>query len=174
MRRSPLALAIVIALAGCATATAPDVFPPPEMSAPQAAAAPASTPRSRAAAPNPAAVEVYKKQAAQRIVAANSHLHADKLPEILKSVVVLDISVDRNGNPVRVSVRRSNGYKDLERAALDSVKRAGPLPAPATTLLAGGATVSYVETWLFRGDGRFQIRSIAGVQPGSPGSVAQQ
>lgn len=103
----------------------------------------------------------YKSEVARRIVAANRDYHATDLPPILKSVVVLDISVDRAGRPVRVAVWRSNGYEDLEARALESVKAAsGALPPPSDALLAGGATVRFLETFLFRDDGRFQIRSL--------------
>lgn len=107
----------------------------------------------------------YKRNAARRIVLTNPEWIADSLPPILTSVVVLDITVDRDGRPLIVSVRRSNGHSDLEQAAIASVRRAGPLPAPAPEILGGARTVSYVETWLFRADGRFQVRSLADVQP---------
>lgn len=103
----------------------------------------------------------YKSEVARRIVAANRDHHTTDLPPILKSIVVLDISVDRTGRPVRVAVWRSNGYEDLEARALESVKTAaGTLPPPGDALLAGGATVRFLETFLFRHDGRFQIRSL--------------
>jgi protein TonB len=113
------------------------------------------------------ALDAYKREAAARIVQANAAPVADALPPLLQSVVVLDITVDRGGRPVIVSVRRSNGHRALEQAAIASVRRAGPLPAPPPEILAGASAVSYVETWLFRADGRFQVRSLAGVQPGA-------
>jgi protein TonB len=84
---------------------------------------------------------------------------------MLKSVVVLDLTVDRDGNVVKATVRRSNGYKELESVALASVRRAGKLPAPSVAVHRGASTVTYLETWLFRADGRFQIRSLAEPQP---------
>jgi protein TonB len=106
-------------------------------------------------------VDAYKRQAAARIMQTNADSVADSLPPILQSVIVLDITVDRDGQPVNVAVRRSNGHIDLERTAIASVRRAQPFPAPSPAVLGGARTVSYVETWLFRPDGRFQLRSVA-------------
>jgi len=39
--------------------------------------------------------------------------------------------------------------------------------SPPPEILKGASAVTYAETWLFRPDGRFQVRSIAGVQPGA-------
>jgi hypothetical protein len=61
-------------------------------------------------------------------------------------------------------VRRSNGYQDLEHVAMESVRRARPFSAPPAELLNGARMVSHLETWLFRPDGRFQVRSVADIQ----------
>jgi protein TonB len=43
------------------------------------------------------------------------------------------------------------------------VRAAAPFPAPPTSLLRRG-TLEIAETWLFRDDGKFQVRSLAEVQ----------
>jgi protein TonB len=152
------AFAAVALSAGCASLTS---TPPggaatdaqPAAQAPAAGGAPALT------------IDGYKKQAAKHIVSTSPQAFEGRLPEILKSVVVLDLTVDREGKVVKASVRRSNGYKDLEATALESVRRAGRLPAPTAAVHRGAPTISYVETWLFRDDGKFQIRSLAEPQP---------
>jgi periplasmic protein TonB len=144
------ALAAVALTAGCAAFTS---APPPDAGQPAASVAPALT------------LEGYKKQAARHIVAASPEAFDGKLPEILKSVVVLDLTIDRDGKVVKATVRRSNGYKDLEATALESMRRAGRLPAPSVAVHRGAPTITYLETWLFRADGRFQIRSLAEPQP---------
>jgi hypothetical protein len=58
------------------------------------------------------------------------------------------------------SVRRSNGYKALESRALESVKRAAPFAAPAFTIRRADGSVQFLETFLFRNDGRFRILSL--------------
>ncbi len=149
------ALAAVALTAGCAAITS---TPPPD----------AGQPAAQSPAPSvvPAlTLEGYKKQAAKQIVAASPEAFDGKLPEILKSVVVLDLTIDRDGKVVKATVRRSNGYKELEATALESVRRAGRLPAPSVAVHRGAPTIAYLETWLFRADGRFQIRSLAEPQP---------
>jgi len=79
---------------------------------------------------------------------------------MFKSIVVLDITIDREGKLSKVSVRRSNGYKALENRAMDSVKRAAPFLAPALTVRGRDGSVNFLETFLFRDDGRYQIRSL--------------
>jgi protein TonB len=144
-----LAVGLAFAVAAC---TPPPAEPPPQ------------APRERSIAPT---LDAYKREVAARIVETNAASVADALPPMLKSVVVLDITVDRNGRPVVVTVRRGNGHTELEQAAIASVRRAGPLPVPSPEILKGASTVTYAETWLFRADGRFQVRSIAGAQPGA-------
>lgn len=120
------------------------------------------------AAPEPApppstawTVNGYKKEAALWISNANrKNLFEGVPPPILKSVVVLSILIDADGQPRQVKVLRSNGYTDLEKIAVQSVHRAAPLPHPNRLIVRHGG-VEYTETWLFRDDGRFQIRTLA-------------
>lgn len=109
-------------------------------------------------------LDEYKKRLARSIAAANARALADSLPPILKSVVVLDITVGEQGALERVVVWRSNGYPDLERKALESVRRIGAAPAPPPQALMGGKSVRFLETFLFRPDGLYQVRSIVGEQ----------
>ena len=88
-------------------------------------------------------------------------MFTEPLPEMFKSIVVLDITIGRDGALERVVVRRSNGFKQLEARALESVREAAPYAAPGLLVRHGGS-VSFLETFLFRADGRFQIRSLVG------------
>jgi protein TonB len=141
-------------------ASAQDKEAPPAASplvpSPLATASPSITPF-RSQALN---IDDYKKHAAGHIVAISKHELAESLPPILKSVVVLDITVDAEGNITRLAMWRSNGYEDLERIAMESVKRAGKLPAPSPEVLKGQQSVRFLETWLFRHDGRYHVRSV--------------
>jgi periplasmic protein TonB len=125
---------------------------------PLAAASPSITPF-RSQALN---IDDYKKHLAGHIVTFSKSKEelAESLPPILKSVVVLDITVDKDGNLSRVALWRSNGYEDLEQIAIRSVKRAGKLPAPSPEVLKGQDSVRFLETWLFRHDGRYHVRSV--------------
>ena len=145
-------------LAACST---PSDRPPAQPPAPQAAATPAPSPAQRIA-PRiaPVTLDAYKKFVAERIAQASPDIFAEPLPEIFKSIVVLDITIDREGRLAQVSVRRSNGFKALENRAMDSVKRAAPFVAPASSVRGRDGSVNFLETFLFRDDGRFRIRSL--------------
>ena len=111
----------------------------------------------------------YKRDAAQWIYRANAtRVFGREPPPTLRAVVVRAIRVDARGNPGSLSVSRSNGYTNLEKIALQSVYDAAPLPAPNHGIAPHG-TIEYVETWLSRDDGRFQIRSLAKAQAAGPG-----
>lgn len=109
-------------------------------------------------------IDGYKRDAARRVYFRNTpYLFDGPPPPVLKSVVVLSIRIDARGMPVHVAVMRSNGFRDLEQRAIRSVHEAAPLPIPRSSITRRGS-MEYVETWLFRNDGRFQIRSLAEVQ----------
>lgn len=105
-------------------------------------------------------LDEYKRHVARSIAAANTRALADSLPPILKAVVVLDITVGEDGALERVAVWRSNGYTELEKAALESVRRVGVMPPPPEQTMIGGRSVRFLETFLFRPDGQYQVRSI--------------
>ena len=156
MRLKALRLAVASVLLGAALSTAPLLA--------AAAAEPASS-RCQASTPKQGDnLELYKRHLACRIHARNgTHLYDGAPPPVLRSVVVLSVRVDARGRPVRIGVLRSNGIRSLERRAIQSVRAAAPLPIPGAALLRRGAA-DITETWLFRDDGRFQVRTLAQVQ----------
>jgi TonB family protein len=102
----------------------------------------------------------YKRGIAQRIVQASAQTYSHPLPTVMKSIVVLEITVDRSGRATAVSVYRSNGYVHLEKRALASVAKATPFAPPAPALLHDSSSLSFLETFLFRDDDHFQVRSL--------------
>jgi protein TonB len=156
---SRLLIACISCAALIAACSTPSGRPPAQSPAPapQAAAAPSPSPAQRIP---PLTLEAYKKTVAERIAQASPDIFGEPLPEMFKSIVVLDITIDRDGRLAQVSVRRSNGYKALENRAMDSVKRAAPFGAPAFTVRGRDGSVNFLETFLFRDDGRFRIRSL--------------
>ncbi len=143
-----LALAAVAACAPPAPVVAPQpppAAPPPELAVP---------------AEPPVTLEDYKRRFAGRIVASSSKVFHQPLPRAMKSIVVLYIRVDERGRPMDVSVFRSNGYRALERRAVTSVVDAVPLPEPPDALLDDRGSLSFLETFLFRDDDLFQVRSL--------------
>ena len=85
----------------------------------------------------------------------------DGRPEhLLRAVIVVEVTVDREGKVTHSKILRSPGIASLDIVALRSLKAASPLPAPPSKLVARGPLV-FSETWLFRKDGRFQLRTLA-------------
>ncbi|MCX7893936.1 MAG: energy transducer TonB [Burkholderiales bacterium] len=169
MKLRLIALA-ALALAACAPPREPQVPPAP------AVETPAPPPAEAAPKPEAAAVparprtplELYKEDVAKHLAARSAErVYAEPPPHFLRSIVVLQVAVDRQGTVTAVKTLRTNGYKDLEQAAHRSVRAAAPLPAPPAALVRAGH-VEFTETWLFRDDGRFQLRSLAAGEQGDP------
>lgn len=169
-------LAASVLLAGCPQpqrdqplATPPMTTPSP---APAQAPAPAPAPRVEqgpAARPAPSralSLDAYKREVAARLLEMNSATtFQGRPPEILRAVVVVDVTINANGEPVRASVRRAPDHsRNLGDVAVQSFKASGPFPAPSPNVLRGARELSFIETWLFRDDGRFQIRTLAEAQ----------
>jgi protein TonB len=158
LRTLSVVTACALVLAGCGMRskpetppTQPEVVPP----GPVAKSSPPAKSGTRATT-----LDSYKVEVARRIASTSPDLFADPLPDVLKSIVVLDIAIGRDGVPQQVSVRRSNGFRNLEQRAEASVRKAAPFSAPAPEVLRGASSVRFLETFLFRDDGRFQIRSL--------------
>lgn len=83
---------------------------------------------------------------------------------MLRSLVVVAFTVDRNGKVVRSSVYRTNGDDEAESTALATLRRASPLPAPPAKLLNGLGQLELMEDWLFNDDGKFELRELASPQ----------
>jgi hypothetical protein len=106
----------------------------------------------------------YKRIVAKRIAAASGDTYSEPVPEMLKSIVVLEITLDEAGAPLEVAVLRTNGYEELAQRAITRVVDAAPFAAPEPALLRGDGSVSFLETFLFREDDAFQLRSLVPAQ----------
>lgn len=163
-----LCLGAAAGLASCATReqAAVPVSAQPSASAPEADTIVASPEQPPVPEPRIATLEDYKLAVARRIAQSNpQHLFEGVPPAMLKSVVVVSIVVDADGRPTRTRVLRGNGHRALEQLALQSIQAAVPLPRPGVLVRRGVA--EFNETWLFRDDGRFQLRSTAEAQADS-------
>ena len=109
----------------------------------------------RREAPPPSGLETYKRTVALDVLQHQPGAYCQPGEEMLKSVVILEIAIDSEGGLVGVSVVRSNGHPELAQRALDTVKAAAPFTPPA-----GNEQVRFLETFLFRDDDCFQIRSL--------------
>jgi protein TonB len=110
------------------------------------------------------ALDAYKTQVAKHVVQSNpDQTFSGKLPEMLPAIVVLSITVDRNGNLTDVDVQR---YRDADAAwvAVTSMRVSDPLPKPVNLVAANAESLTFSETFLFDDQYRFQLRSLAGPQ----------
>jgi periplasmic protein TonB len=163
------ASAAIVLAAGCGSSPpAPTAAPAPAASAPAPAAASATPPPavgpSTGAGPRLAArdpvLEQWKRQAAERIHAANApQLFEGRPHHLLQGVIVVDVTVDRSGKVTRSRIVRSPGITRLNNVALASLKTASPLPAPPPAIVKTGA-ITYSETWLFTNDSRWRLRTL--------------
>jgi protein TonB len=113
----------------------------------------------------PAGLDSYKTQVAQHVVQHNpEHSFNGKLPPMLPAIVVLEITVDEEGQMTEVAVQRSRNA-DASQVALASMRRSAPLPRPARLANTHGK-LTFSETFLFADRERYQLRSLAGPQTG--------
>jgi len=165
-----LAAAIVV-VAGCAS-VAPSSSPSAPAPAPAASGtgpapsapaveAPSWWPGSgpRLASRDPA-LEQWKRQAAERIHTANAkQLFEGRPHHLLQGVIVVDVTVDKNGRVTRSKIIRSPGIARLDNMVQASLKTASPLPVPPPALVKTGA-MTYSETWLFTNDSKWRLRTL--------------
>ncbi len=109
-------------------------------------------------------VDGYKILVAEQILAANPSItFSGRLPPMLPAVVVVNISIDKDGSLANVVVQRSRN-NDASEVALASVRRSGPFPKPKRLITRGHKTLDFSETFLFNHQYQFQLRTLAGPQ----------
>lgn len=157
-RRRWTGLAAALLIAGCSAPPAPPLAP--AVPAPRAAT-PATPPTSKPDRPQSEAD--WRRALAQHILTVNrERVFEGRPPHPLKAVVVLDLEVGADGRIRNASVMRAPKHaRELGTVAVRTVHAAAPLPPPPRALLRGSSSVRFTETWLFREDDRFQIRTLA-------------
>lgn len=164
--RSPLhwlaAATISAFVGGCSVSPVPAPSPPPP--APPPAIVAPSTP-SVVAAPAAVSEAEWRRALAMHIQSVNRQRVFDgRPPHPLKAIVVLELTVGADGRIERASVLRAPGHaRELGAEAVRTAHAASPLPPPPRALVSRGA-VRLTETWLFRQDNLFQLRTLAQAQ----------
>lgn len=158
-----LSLAALSVLAGCSSSPPPPPAPAPAAPSNQTSApAPAKAPVAgsvRLAAP--AAVRNWnelRRQAAQRLVAANpGGTYMGVPPEPLLAIPVLEVELNGDGSIRRIeTLRQPREAKDTIQLAVDALHRAAPfgdvsrLPKPWR----------FTESFLFNDDRKFKPRTL--------------
>ncbi|MES2295712.1 MAG: hypothetical protein V4582_01655 [Pseudomonadota bacterium] len=111
-------------------------------------------------------VDEYKTLVAQQIVRLNpAFVFNGTLPPMLPAIVVVDIGIDKDGAVHRVSVHRSRDDQ-ASQIALAAVRRSGPFAMPHNLAPDARRPLVFSETFLFNRDYKFQLRTLADVQPG--------
>jgi periplasmic protein TonB len=155
-----MAVAAALGLASCSAPHAP----------PAAPSAPAPSARATTPSPAPAARHSdalseadWRRALAQHILTVNrDRVFEGRPPHPLKAVVVLDLSVGADGRIHSASVMRAPKHApELGAVAVRTAQAASPLPPPPRALLGRSSSVRFTETWLFRQDERFQLRTLA-------------
>lgn len=145
-------------LCGCASS------PPPVPVEERSTVATEGAPRAASSSPSSLTLDGYKAQVARHILASNAdRTFSGRLPPMLPAIVVLNITVDRDGRLTDLQVQRSRD-PDASRVALASMLRSGTLPRPQGLLAANSSAMTFSETFLFDRDYRFQLRTLAGPQ----------
>jgi protein TonB len=154
-------LAVALSVAGC---SAPPPPAPPVAAAPAPRPAAPVPPAPAAAPPGRAQIEAeWRRALAQHILSVNKdRVFEGRPPHPLKAVVVLDLEVGVDGRIRHASVMRTPKHaRELGPVAVRTVHAAAPLPPPPRALLGSGSSIRFTETWLFRADDRFQLRTLA-------------
>lgn len=139
--------------------------PPPTPPAPKVGVAPKAQPAPPVVVTAADNIDAYKIQVAAQILAANVPItFSGRLQPLLPAIVVVDISINRDGELSKVEVKRSRD-SEASRIALAAVRRVDkPFPKPAKLMHWGHKTLDFSETFLFNNQYHFQLRSLAGPQ----------
>ena len=99
----------------------------------------------------------YKKDAAKHVYKAYADkIYKGKLPPLIHAVVVLEVSVDGQGNVQDIhTIRVPTHAPDVTAAVKEMIQHASPMPAPSRM---GG--VKFTEVWLVDKSGRFQLDTL--------------
>jgi len=86
-----------------------------------------------------------------------TRIYKGRLPPLIHAVVVVETTVDAQGQTRDVKVVRGPSHApDVTAAVQEMTFRVSPMPVPSR--FAGG--VKYTEIWLVNKDGRFQLDAL--------------
>jgi protein TonB len=158
-----IAAAAALVLVRCSAPPGPPAAPAAPPSAPRSAT-PVTPPAGRSS--DAQSESDWRRALAQHILTVNrDRVFEGRPPNPLKAVVVLELAVGADGRVQNASVMRAPDHaRELGAVAVRTAQAASPLPPPPRALLGRGTSVRFTETWLFRQDDRFQLRTLAQTQ----------
>ena len=100
----------------------------------------------------------YRLDAARNVYAAYaSRIFKGRLPPLIHAVVVVETTVDADGQARDVKLVRGPSHApDVSAAVMQMIRRVS-LPAPSAFAAAG---LKFTEVWLVHKDGRFQLDAL--------------
>lgn len=109
--------------------------------------------------PSPARIEAdYRVDAARHVYAAYpSRIYRGVLPPLLYGIMVVETTLDAEGQVLAVHVVRKPAADEVAPWVLAMLRRAAPYPPPAAM---PGGTVRFTETWFVDRSGLFQLFSL--------------
>jgi len=157
------AVAVGVLVAACTAPPGPPTQEGQPAPRPVTPAVPPGAPSPKPAEPQSEAH--WRRALAQHIQATNrERVFEGSPPHPLRAIVVLELTIGADGRLQRATVLRAPDHaRELGAEAIRTAQAASPLPPPPRALLARGAA-RLTETWLFRSDNRFQLRTLAETQ----------
>lgn len=139
--------------------------PPPSLPAP----APVALPEPAPVAPEPPShpkaqardLKAYRLEMARHIYERHGqHVHAGRLPPLIKGVGVIEVTINDQGQVTHMEwVRAPRHVPEVVKSIEDLIEAAQPYPAPAFAKQA-----TFMETWLWNRNNRFQLDSLTAGQ----------
>ena len=101
--------------------------------------------------------QAYRVEMARHIYQHHAHrVHSGRLPPMLKGVGVVEVTINQKGQVVRMEwIRAPKHVPEVVKAIEDMIEAAQPYPAPRFA-----SQVSFMETWLWNRNDRFQLDSL--------------
>jgi len=156
-------IAVAVAAGTLASCSAPPSTPPTPSAPPRATT---TLPPPAARAPDLRSESEWRRALAQHILTVNrDRVFEGRPPHPLKAIVVLELAVSADGSVQSASVMRAPQHaRALGAMAVRTARASSPLPPPPSAVLGRGSSIRFTETWLFRQDDRFQLRTLAQAQ----------
>jgi periplasmic protein TonB len=164
---APVALATMMALAGCSSKKLPqETASTPEPTRPLLTPAkPVPVPSAAAVYSDAKTPEQYRIDLAKHVMAKSAkRVLATPLPNPLHGIAVVEMTISRDGRLMGINALRIPSHAPETRGWINELMAAAsPLPQPQFAT-AGKTNLVVTETWFFMPDGKFHMRALQPAQ----------